>query len=104
MPLSVSSWQSSVSHSLTSVLAAPVWGYDSGGRRREGGRVYDTCGGGRGWEGRTGVCVCEVCMCCIHKKNLQVLVILQFSTAQQRHQAPSAQLSVGAKIPNNAHH
>ena len=54
MPLSVSSWQSSVSHSLASALAAPVWAYDSGGRGREGGsvmivmvesgRVYDSGG------------------------------------------------------------
>ena len=45
MPLSVSSWQSSVSHSLTSALAAPVRVY---WRWRQGGRE---CGSGDGEEG-----------------------------------------------------
>ena len=44
-------------------------------------------------------------LCTTYIQNLQVLVIPQFSTAQQRHQALSAQLSVEmANIPNNAHH
>ena len=47
MPLSVSSWQSSVSRSLTSVLAAPVWVYGSGGGGREGGSVVVEVEGGR---------------------------------------------------------
>ena len=43
--------------------------------------------------------------CAMYIQNLQVLVIPQFSTAQQRRQVLSAQLSVQiANIPNNAHH
>ena len=51
------------------------------------------------------ICLRQLHVLCTYIQNLQVLVIPQFSTAQQRHQALSAQLSVEiANIPNNAHH
>ena len=39
--------------------------------------------------------MCVKCAYVVYIQDLQVLVIPQFSTAQQKHQAPSAQLSVG---------